>query len=71
MAKEATLSDLLTQMKMTNRLLAAQLFSRMQQNEIVHLLSSTGASNSEIADVLGTTPNTVKVTLHRLKTRVK
>jgi len=65
-APEATIDDLLMQMRLTNRLLAAQLRSTMRQNQIVQLLVSTGASNQEIADVLGTTAATVKITRHRL-----
>jgi DNA-directed RNA polymerase specialized sigma24 family protein len=34
---------------------------------MVRLLSSSGASNAEIADVLDTTPGTVNTTLQRLK----
>jgi DNA-binding CsgD family transcriptional regulator len=63
----ASLDDLVMQMKITNRLLAAQLRTSMKQNELVRLLSSTGASNAEIADVLNTTAATVKVARYRMK----
>jgi DNA-binding CsgD family transcriptional regulator len=63
----ATFDDLLVQLKMLNRLTAAQLRDKFKQNEFVELLASTGASNQEIADVLDTTADVVKVTLHRLK----
>lgn len=63
----ATFDDLLIQLKMLNRLTAVQLRDKLKQNEFVELLASTGASNQEIADVLDTTADVVKVTLHRLK----
>ena len=59
--------ELLTQMKITNRLLAAQLKSTMRQNELIALLASTGATQQEIAEVLDTTAATVNTTLQRLK----
>jgi DNA-binding MarR family transcriptional regulator len=58
-------SDLHTQLKITNRLLVAQLKSTMKQNELIALLSTTGASHKEIADVLNTTRATVTVALQR------
>lgn len=64
-------SELLTQMKITNRLLAAQLKSTMRQNELIALLASTGATQQEIAEVLDTTAATVNTTLQRLKKQGK
>lgn len=60
-------SELHTQLKITNRLLAAGLRDRMRQNELIGLLASTGASHQEIADVLDTSAPTVAVTLQRLR----
>ena len=60
-------ADLLIQMKITNRLLAAQLRSHMKQNELVALLATTGATIKEISEVLDTTPATVQTTLARMK----
>ena len=60
-------ADLLTQMKITNRLLAAPLKTTMGQKDLVRLLASTGATNQEIADVLDTTAATVANTRVRLK----
>ncbi len=65
------LQDLHTQMKITNRLLAAGLRERMKQNELIQLLAGTGASQQEIADVLDTTPGTVSVTLQRFRNKAK
>lgn len=63
----ATLDDLLTQGKITNRLLAAQLRTSMKQIQLVGILESTGATHREIADVLDTTPATVSNTIRRLR----
>jgi DNA-binding CsgD family transcriptional regulator len=60
-------AELHVQQRITNRLLAAQLRTTMKQVELIKLLASTGASNVEIADVVGTTAGTVKTTLQRLK----
>jgi DNA-binding CsgD family transcriptional regulator len=60
-------ADLLIQMKITNRLLAAQLRSHMKQNELVALLATTGATIKEISEVLDTTPATIQTTLARMK----
>lgn len=65
----ATMDDLLTQATITNRLLAAQLRQQMNQQELVGLLMSTGATDREIADVLDTTPATVAVAKGRLRTK--
>lgn len=60
-------ADLHTQLKITNRLLAAQLKGTMKQNQLIALLATTGASSKEIAAVLDTTAATVSVALHRNK----
>lgn len=65
----ATLNDLLKQARTTNRLLAAQLKSRMSQTELIKLLSTTELTAKEIADILDTTSGTVSVTLQRLKNK--
>ena len=64
---QATLDDLLVQLKISNRLAAAQLRSSMLQHELILLLASTGATQQEIADVLGTTAPVVQVTLSRIR----
>lgn len=63
--------ELLTQMKITNRLLAAQLKGSMSQQELVALLASTGATQQEIATVLDTTPATINTAMQRLKKKTK
>ena len=59
--------DLLMQMKITNKLLAAQLRSQMKQAELIALLATTGATAKEIGDVVGTTPATVANALGRMR----
>jgi DNA-directed RNA polymerase specialized sigma24 family protein len=74
MAEKATvvgLGHLHTQMRITNRLLAAGLRERLQQNDVIKLLAGTGASHQEIADVLNTTSATVAVTLQRQRKKEK
>jgi DNA-binding CsgD family transcriptional regulator len=65
------LQGLLTQAKITNRLLAAQLRAEMSQMDLVELLAGTGASRQEIADVLDTTAGTVGTTINRLRKKGK
>ncbi len=65
--REGSIGDLVVQMKLTNRLLAAPLKQSMGQKELIRLLASTGATTQEIADVLDTTAATVANTLQRLK----
>lgn len=49
------------------RLLALQITQGKKQEEQIWLLSSIGYKPKEIARTLGTTPNTVRVTLSNLK----
>jgi hypothetical protein len=41
------------------------------QNEMISMLDSVGCGQSEIADLLGTTANTVNVSLYKAKKRKK
>lgn len=70
-SSHADLGDLLTQMKISNRLLAAQLRSSMGQKELVGILVSAGATHGEIADVLDTSAATVEVTARRIRNEKK
>jgi DNA-directed RNA polymerase specialized sigma24 family protein len=42
-----------------------------KQSEMIALLDSVGCGQTEIASLLGTTPNTVNVTLSRAKRKAK
>ena len=63
--------EVLTQLKIANRLLAAQLRRRadapLTQQDIVKLLSGTGATTQQIADILDTSSNTVRKAQIRLR----
>lgn len=63
--------ELLTQARITNRLLAAQLRGTTSQQDLVRLLLGTGASNQDIADVLNTTAATVATTVQRLRKKAQ
>src|SRR5262245_59495055 len=69
MAKSVSIgfAELHTQLRITNKLLAAQLRDKCAQKDMVRLLMNTGASDQDIADVLGTTAATVSVTKGRLR----
>jgi len=60
-----------TQLRIANRLKAAELKSSLGQQEVVRLLAGTGATMAEIADILGTTAATVNTTFQRLKRRAR
>jgi DNA-directed RNA polymerase specialized sigma24 family protein len=64
-------AELHTQLRIISRLMAAQLKATTGQQELVRLLSTTGASYAEIADVVDTTPATVATTLQRLRRKNK
>ncbi len=65
----AGFDELLVQMRITNALIATQLQKThgLTQAQLTVLLSSAGTPSSEIAAVLGTTVNTVQVTLSRIR----
>lgn len=69
--QSTSLDDLVTQAKITNRLLAAQLKERMSQMDLIALLTTTGATDQEIAGVLDTSKGTVSVTKQRIKKKLK
>jgi hypothetical protein len=51
------------------RLAALQLTSNMKQVQAIHSLSAAGFERRWIADLLGTTPGTVSVTLAKAKAK--
>lgn len=64
------MEDVVRQLKMTNKLVAASLRhggEAMTQQEIVKLLGGTGATTQEIAEVLDTSPNTIRKAQIRLR----
>jgi CRP-like cAMP-binding protein len=65
------LGDIVVQLKITNRLLAAQLRSTMNQQDLIALLAPLGVSRQDLADILGTTPGYIGVALQRMKKKGK
>ena len=65
--RPAGFEELLVQLRMANAMLAASLLRQQDctQRDIISLLATTGARSAEIAAVVGTTVNTVRVTLSR------
>jgi len=70
-SERSDFSDVVLQLRFTNALLATWLQRNLQmsQADVIDVLAQTGASHPEIAKVLGTTPNTVKVALARRRKR--
>ncbi len=57
----------LQELKIIKRLLAHNLIIGQPQSKQIETLNSVGFGQKEIADTIGTTPNTVNVTLNRIK----
>lgn len=60
-------SDLVSEIKKMNKLLVLLITKELQQTEKIALLAKAGFGQKEIADLVGTTSNTVGVALNRLK----
>ena len=69
----STMKDVADKLDTLIRLTAIGLFGDTEktQKEKIEVLGTAGLSVREIAELLGTTPNTVNVTLSRLGTRKK
>lgn len=65
--KRAGFDELLVQLRATNALLAKLLTVQadLTQGDLIQVLARAGITPSEIADILGTTSNTVNVALSR------
>ena len=59
--------ELLIEIKKMNKLLALNLTKDQPQNDKILTLSNAGFKPKEIADLIGTTSNTVRVALSRMK----
>jgi hypothetical protein len=57
----------IAQLKITNRLLAILVTKSVDAKQAISVLSSAGLQPSEISAALGTTPNAVRIALHRLR----
>ena len=63
--------DVKTDSDLQTRLIAIGLVNGKPQKEQIRLLSIAGMSPKEIADLIGTTPNTVNVALSTLRKKGK
>jgi hypothetical protein len=64
--------DLANEQRKTNRLLAMLVLRDVDNGtEKINLLNGAGFKPSEIATLIGTSPNVVRVTISRLKQRSK
>ncbi len=64
---EAIQRNILHELKTIKKLLAYNLVTGIKQTEQISKLNSMGFQQKEIAEILGTTSNTVNVALNRLK----
>lgn len=64
-------ADLIDEIKKTNKLLVIMATKDLPQTDKIALLSRVGFGQKEIADLVGTTSNTVGVTLNKLKKKNK
>lgn len=65
------LDDVLSELRKIVRLLSILVTKDLSQREQIALLASAGFQPKEIAELIGTTPNTVSVTLHSVRKRAK
>jgi len=59
--------EILKKIDVLTRLLAISLVSEKKQQDQIIILSKIGIQPKEIAEMLGTTPNTVRVTLSKMR----
>jgi transcriptional regulator len=64
-------SEILKELQQIKRILVAFCVKEQPQKEQVKILDSIGFQPKEIADFIGTTPNTVSVILNRIRKEVK
>lgn len=59
--------EIVVELRRVSRLLTLLLTKDLSQRDKIALLSTAGLQPKEIADLIGTTPNTVSVTLAQMK----
>ena len=64
-------NQVLQELQKISRLMAVTSLRELTQRERIELLGTAGFPPREIADLLGTTPNTVSVALSKMKRRGK
>lgn len=63
----STTDDIVSKLDVLIRLTAIGLFADKTQKERIQILDSAGVPPKQIADMIGTTPNTVSVALSALR----
>ena len=71
MEEKALLKEIIDRLDKAIRLLAMSVTSDKKQNEKIELLSNSGLKPKEIANILGTTGNTVRVALAHIRKKSK
>jgi DNA-binding CsgD family transcriptional regulator len=71
MGEKQLLKDIADKLNTAIRLLALNVTLNKKQNEQIEILSNAGLKPKDIADILGTTANTVRVALHMIKKKGK
>lgn len=61
------LDDVLSELRRIVRLMTLSITKELSQRERIALLSTAGFQPKEIAELIGTTPNTVSVTLAQIR----
>ena len=59
--------ELTNELRMTNKLLVLSILQGKTQNECILLLNRVGFRQKEIAELIGTTPNTVNSAIQKAK----
>lgn len=63
--------EFLAEFRKLNKLLILLFIKDLPQKEKIEFLDKSGYSPKDIADLVGTTSNTVSVTLNKLKNKIK
>ena len=62
-------AEIVAELKRINRLMAAAFLRDLTQRQKIELLATAGFQPKEIAELVGTTPNTVSVELVKIRRR--
>jgi len=71
MEDKASFKEIVDRLDKVIRLLAISIALGKKQNEQIELLNDAGFKPKEIADILGTTGNTVRVALSQIRRKSK
>ncbi len=71
MEDKASLKEIISRLDKVIRLLAISITLDKKQNEQIGFLNDAGFKPKEIADILGTTGNTVRVALSHIRKKLR